>query len=131
MELISPERWNHVNGLDNSADCASQGLFPSELLNYSMVERPNWLLLNPVGRPNPTSLQPNDPSQEMNEICAHSTLVSTQPVIPLNHFSCFTRWKRVIAWLMRFVSNCQAPKTNLYRTTGPLIVQELNLAKLY
>lgn len=28
-ELIAPDRWNHVNGADNPADCASRGLFPS------------------------------------------------------------------------------------------------------
>ncbi len=32
--LIPPERWNHVSGLDNPADCASRGLSPSELLEY-------------------------------------------------------------------------------------------------
>ena len=26
VELIAPERWNHVHGLENPADCASQGL---------------------------------------------------------------------------------------------------------
>ena len=132
MELISPDRWNHVNGLDNPADCVSRGLFPSELLNYSLWwNEPNWLLLYPIGWPNPTSLQPNDLSQEMDEICVHSTLLSTQPVIPLNHFSSFTQLKRVTAWLMLFVNNCYAPKTNLNWITGPLTVQELNLANLY
>ena len=32
MEFIPPDKWNHVSGLDNPADCASRGLFPSELL---------------------------------------------------------------------------------------------------
>ena len=32
VELISPDRWRHVSGTDNPADCASRGLFPSELL---------------------------------------------------------------------------------------------------
>ena len=32
MELIAPDRWNHVDGIENPADCASRGLFPSELL---------------------------------------------------------------------------------------------------
>ena len=36
MELIPPERWKHLNGLDNPADCASRGLYPSELLCHGM-----------------------------------------------------------------------------------------------
>ena len=36
VELISPNRWRHVNGTDNPADCASRGLFPSELLDHNL-----------------------------------------------------------------------------------------------
>ena len=32
MELVPPNCWRHVNGLDNPADCALQGMFPRELL---------------------------------------------------------------------------------------------------
>ena len=35
MDLIPPDRWNHVNGLDNPADCASRGCFLLSLLNTS------------------------------------------------------------------------------------------------
>ena len=35
MELIAPDRWSHVNGLENPADCTSSGLLPSELLKFS------------------------------------------------------------------------------------------------
>ena len=41
MELLPPDKWHHVNGIDNPADCASRGLFPSELLQHSLVEWPN------------------------------------------------------------------------------------------
>ena len=44
MELIPPEKWNYVSGLDNPADYASRGLFPSELLNHKLWwDRPWWL----------------------------------------------------------------------------------------
>ena len=36
IELIPPDRWNHVKGTDNPADCASRGLFPSELLDHEL-----------------------------------------------------------------------------------------------
>lgn len=48
MELISPNQWKHVNGTQNPADCASRGLFPSELLQYSLWwNGPPWLHLEP------------------------------------------------------------------------------------
>ena len=36
LELTSPDRWNHVDGADNPADCASRGLLPSELLEHEL-----------------------------------------------------------------------------------------------
>ena len=36
LELTSPDRWNHVDGADNPADCASRGLLPSELLGHGL-----------------------------------------------------------------------------------------------
>ena len=32
MDLIPPEKWSHVNGVDNPADCASRGIFSAELM---------------------------------------------------------------------------------------------------
>ena len=52
MELISPTRWNHVNGTDNPADCASRGLFPSELLAHGLWwNGPDWIRLTPEDWP--------------------------------------------------------------------------------
>ena len=51
-DLISPERWNHVNGAENPADPASRGLFPSELLECSLWwNGPTWLKLSPADWP--------------------------------------------------------------------------------
>ena len=35
MQLIPSDHWIHVNSADNPADCASRGLFPSELIQHS------------------------------------------------------------------------------------------------
>lgn len=43
VELIGPEHWNHVSGEENPADCASRGLFPTELLQHSLWwNGPKW-----------------------------------------------------------------------------------------
>ena len=36
VELISPERWSHVESADNPADCASRGMYPTELLDHEL-----------------------------------------------------------------------------------------------
>ena len=47
MELIPPERWRHVVNEDNPADCASRGMYPSELLTHDLWwNGPDWLKLN-------------------------------------------------------------------------------------
>lgn len=52
MELIAPERWNHISGSENPADCASRGLFPSNLLeNELWWNGPRWLRLEPCNWP--------------------------------------------------------------------------------
>ena len=44
VELNSPDRWNHVDGLDNPADCTSKGIFPLQLIDHALWwEGPDWL----------------------------------------------------------------------------------------
>ena len=49
VELIAPNRWNHVHGMDSQGYCASRGLFPVELLEYQLWwNGPNWLTQPPT-----------------------------------------------------------------------------------
>ena len=60
MEHIPPDRWNHVNGTKNPADCTSRGLFPSELLEHKLWwEAPSWLKLLPSEWPKQSNLPPS------------------------------------------------------------------------
>ena len=36
IDHISPDRWRHVAGADNPADCASRGVFPLDLLDHRL-----------------------------------------------------------------------------------------------
>lgn len=36
VDLVAPDRWGHVEGVENPADCASRGLLPSELLDHTL-----------------------------------------------------------------------------------------------
>lgn len=131
-DLVAPSRWSHVEGLDNPADCASRGLLPSELLSHALWwNGPKWLQLGIHCWPKPATFKPNDPPEEVNEIYSHAAVVHTKPVFPLDRFSSFTRLKRVTAWMLRFIFNCQSRREKLARMSGPLAVSELNKAVTY
>ena len=77
MELIPPEKWNHISGLDNPADCASRGLFPSELLQHQLWwDGPLWLKLPPANWPQQILRQPNYLPEKEREITLSVRLTS-------------------------------------------------------
>ena len=44
LDRILSDRWNHIDGGDNPADCASRGLFPFELVSHDLWwTGPCWL----------------------------------------------------------------------------------------
>ena len=48
LDRIPPNRWKHIPGEQNPADCASRGLFPCELINHKLWwNGPEWLTLSP------------------------------------------------------------------------------------
>ena len=48
LELTTASSWNHVASEDNPADCASRGMFPSELLTHDLWWcGQSWLKLQP------------------------------------------------------------------------------------
>ena len=126
MDLIAPDRWSHVSGFENPADCASRGLFPSELLNHELWwSGPEWLYL-------PSSDWPKQPSSQRSESCdeemsLHVATHSKVPIIPMDRYSSFTRLKRVTAWMFRFINHCRTPSKRQsvsYLTTEELIAAE-------
>ena len=125
IDSVLPNHWNHVDGVDNPADCASRGMFPSELLSHNLWWRgPSWLQLGIHQWPKLSSLPPN-PSSEADEICSHAAVVSTSSLIPLGRYSSYSRLVRVTSWILGFVHNCRAACPGS-RHTGPLSVVELS-----
>jgi hypothetical protein len=76
MELMTPNQWKHVNGAQNPADCASRGLFPSELLQHSLWwNGPPWLRLAPSEWPKQSPLPPTRDSTKERDVCLHTVLI--------------------------------------------------------
>ena len=129
-DLISPERWNHDNGVENPADPASRGLFPSELLEYSLWwNGPTWLKLSPADWPKQSLLPPNDTHEEEREIALHLISQPCSPVIPFEQYSDFNHLKRITAWILRFTKNCHS---GTQKCLTPLLsTKELHEAEYY
>ena len=108
VDLIPPDRWRHVC----SADCASRGLYPSELLNHSLWwNGPDWLKEPPSNWPEEIPLPPNQKEVDEKEVTLHVLFHNLTPVISIYLFSTFDHLKRVTAWMIRFTQNCRSKHT--------------------
>ena len=131
LDRIPPNRWRHVPGEQNPADCASRGLLPLELLEYDLWwDGPIWLKLSSSNWPGQTETPPNNSSDEEREICLLTNVVPKDPLIPVNRFSSFTKLIRVTAWVLRFTRHCRIRKDSS-NVISPLTVQETVCAANY
>ena len=107
LDHIPPDRWNHINGGDNPADCASRGLFPSELVSHDLWwTGPCWLQKDMSEWPKLSVTPPVIP-EELRDITLMSNVHLSEPIISLNRYSDFHHLKRITTWILRFVNNCR------------------------
>ena len=132
MDLISPDRWRHVSGVENPADCASRGLFPSEIIEHHLWwHGPEWLLKTEDEWPiRPVGVDSAGASEE-KEVCAFSSFCDNDPLPIVAKFSSLTRLKRVTAWVRRFINNCILCRGPGNPIRGSLSVKELWQAEKY
>ena len=133
VELLGPERWHHVSGMDNPADCASRGLFPSELIDHTLWwEGPAWLKLPSSQWPEQSQVPETYPiPEEEKEITFVAVAQPVEPLIPFDRFSSFNHLKRVTAWILRFIENCRANARKVSKVSSHLTVSELQKADVY
>ena len=135
VELIAPERWNHVEGTDNPADCASRGIFPSELLDHELWwNGPNWLHYDSSHWPQQFTVHfpPPEARNEERVLSLHTVSNTPSCLLNISDYSSFTRLKRVTSWTLRFVQNCRSHKLGAEPKRLPyLTAQELYGAELY
>ena len=92
LELTSPDRWNHVNGVEYPADCASRGLLPSELLEHKL-----WLKLPSSDWPKQSPPPDVEPVEEEKAVCAHTTTQQRMTCVSPERYSSFMQLKIVTA----------------------------------
>lgn len=131
IDQLPPERWGHVPGVENPADCASRGVFPLELKDHQLWwNGPHWLQLEPSHWPTQSTFSKCVPSEEKTS-CNLGIVETPEPVIPLSRYSSFTRLKRVSAWILRFIENVRVPTSSGRIQSTCLTVSELTAAENY
>ena len=132
LELIPPNAWGHVSGKDNPADCASRGLYPTQLADRRQWWRgPDWLRqpvsLWPATEESPACDATEERTTDPNIVALH---ISAQDLaLPLlSRISTYSRLIRVTAWILRFGYNLRNPA---HRNLGALGTNELNQAEQY
>ena len=99
MSLIPPERWSHVNGVENPAHCPSRGVFSAELMTHNMWwSGPDWLKLPPSewSKRDQVSVSALPDERYSEELCHHTYIQQRSPVIPLDRYCDFNHLKRLL-----------------------------------
>ena len=109
-DLVPPNAWKHVPTDENPADCASRGLSPAELQQYTMWWKgPPWLSVDPVQIPSQPSLSnlSSLSSQEAKPAVCNPAIPAPTEWME-NLYSSYMELVRVTAWIRRFTHNLLA-----------------------
>ncbi|GFX00824.1 integrase catalytic domain-containing protein [Trichonephila clavipes] len=118
--LTSKESWHHIPGKLNSAEWATRGLYPKQLLeNSECVAGPKWLHdFHPSSNSfipfseQPVSLVPIDQSESLSDSAVLSTGVDYSLSF-LDKFSSYMKVVRTVAWIFRFYHNSKSVSKEL------------------
>ena len=132
-DSTSPTQWRHVPGTQNPADICSRGLSASQLRESSLWWRgPDFLLQDRGSWPylKLPGLSPDGPelrkAAERPTVGYVSGADAPQSLVDLARFSSWTKCRRVVAWVRRFVRNSRGRG----RDCGPLTAEELQQAEM-
>lgn len=126
QDLTSDWNWRHVPTKHNPADILSRGMSPTDLKNCNFWwHGPQFLLECKSKWPDSKAMIENLPELKSRTL---ATKNRDATIIDFNRFSLLNRLKGSIAYLYRFIHNCQNPRNKI---TGTLSVNELNKAFLF
>lgn len=132
IDSIPPVHWKHVAGIENPADCASRGLYPSEILTHQLWwNGPTWLKETPNKWPKQPLLSDGSSPEAAIEVCHVTTalLMKSSLVVSPEKYSSFERLRRIVAWIIRFCMNCRDQERKCL--TSYLTTSELNQAEVH
>jgi len=105
-ELTSPDIWHHVPTQQNPVDCASRGLFPSELVDHPLWwTGPAFLVESPENWPSVVPRSDNTGAHVSTEArkCTVLQIKTTCSITDVLHrFSSFDKILHIVAYCLRF-----------------------------
>ena len=138
QEMTRKEEWRYVPSDCNLADICSRGE-TSRNLHCSQLwwHGPPFLLSSRGDEwavPEELHLDPQSPEVRVSEnergVFASNVREAAEPcIVDSRRYSSWLRYKRVIAWVLRFACNARR-NHGLDRTVGPLSVEELTAAEI-
>ena len=128
-----PDQWHHVPSQDNPADVCSRGLSGRDLLQCGLWwEGPGFLTRDREEWPGDEA-EDAGLEAELSEVktreAVFTTCVSDGRLLDPARYSSWQRYKRVVAWVIRFGKNARCRVGTGTRTVGPLTVPELIYAE--
>ncbi|UYV77667.1 hypothetical protein LAZ67_15001855 [Cordylochernes scorpioides] len=114
-----PHSWFHVPGSENPADLATRGLTPAQLVdNQLWWQGPHWLqdpsVNSYIDLPPSDELSPETLIEERSTILVYHSIMGPMPELLLK-YSSWIRTVDVMAFCLRFISNCKSTNKSLNR----------------
>ena len=127
--------WRHVPGFQNPADVLTRGMSAHQLQGSKLwwtgpeflkLERRDWPTLKIPGLPQ------DDPELKKKVVKSSVSLVEKATVSRLvdpARFSSWSKLRRVVAWVQRYIWNVRSKRLEKNKRSGPLTMQELENAE--
>ncbi|XP_027841687.2 uncharacterized protein LOC114123039 [Aphis gossypii] len=122
QSLLPDCQWHHISSEDNPADCASQGLTPSDLVNHVLFWKGPTFLTSPT-----VEWSTRVPSVEPNQLPEAKAESPTVLLVEIttewySRFSSHVHMIRVVAYVRRFTLLCRRRQQvfECYLTRGEL-----------
>lgn len=129
QELIPLDAWRHIASADNPADCASRGIYASQLVDHALWwTGPPWLKFPHCNWP-ASSFVPMDISTLDETKATPLVVLTAAPKTEWDLLSKYSSWEklqRIVALTLRFIHNCRTSQ----RIKGPLVPSETLCARL-
>eukprot|EP00117_Sycon_ciliatum_P019525 scpid23902/ scgid17679/ len=142
--LTSPDAWRYVPTDSNPADIAPRGAAATVLVDSSLWwNGPEFLQLEQEHWPVTSFAEPATEQQERSKRATDEPLTAIRTLfvnasttdddigdrLTATRYSSWSRYQRVMAYVLRFLSNCRQPTAN--RQIGALTVDDLHDAEVY
>ena len=126
--------WKYVPTDMNLADLGSRGATIAKMERENWLTGPNWLL-DEMQWPQQPKLKCTEVADEecrpTQEGILHTQEQKLDEWDALLERGAYRQTMRVMAWMLRFISNCKARSNKLKRRSGPLVTEEITTARTY